>query len=203
MCLLAELPQEFQRIPYHHQELSPVLRCPCRVCWWHPLSLLEFHMPSIKGFTEVYESHIAGSCFSFIPSMSLSRVKICGSVDLPVKSRWWHRPLKMAKAVYEREIGAPDLYVVDQLYFQSWCSSLKYTGSYWKPLHIFHTIGEIKTGNVRLYVLWVIIPWQPINTNRIRIQITTLLWLATSKFIEYTTGRDQISTTCKRRKRLL
>ena len=27
--------------------------------------------------------------------------------------------VKMAKAVYEREIGAPDLYVVDQLYFQS------------------------------------------------------------------------------------
>ena len=43
-------------------------------------------MPSIKGFTEVYESHIAGSCFSFIPSMSLSRVKICGSVDLPIRN---------------------------------------------------------------------------------------------------------------------
>ena len=39
-----------------------------------------------KALLKSTKVNIAGSCFSFIPSMSLRRVKICGSVDLSVRN---------------------------------------------------------------------------------------------------------------------
>ena len=45
--------------------------------------------------------------------------------------------------------AAPALYIVGQQYSCSLCSSLKYTDSQWRCSHIFHTTGEINTGNRR------------------------------------------------------
>ena len=39
-----------------------------------------------KALLKSTKVNIAGSCFPFIPCMSLRRVKICGSVDLPVRN---------------------------------------------------------------------------------------------------------------------
>ena len=122
-----------------------------KLCSWFPRTWFGFTQKDRKNTTcggklrhlvrNTIAMHHGGKTFTppLVPNVCLQAFSLF-PLPTPFDQRPVHRHYSCPRSVYCRSIV-----------FLQLCSSLKYTDSWWRFSHIFHTIGEINTGNARFH----------------------------------------------------